>query len=333
VVGLGSTPLFIVDGIEIYVPEKSFVSMFSSPYTSHVHGSAIDISNAVEFGMEVFSPVRGVVEKVLEVEAPPGPFREKDYIISVAPYGNSNRRVKIMHVYPEVKARENIDIDDVIGKYIRTNFFEYHTLPHMHIEVCKDSTLRPSSAVKVAIQLHEIFHKTSTTLNNDVSNIKAYVVAVGDGFILAGERNSVAGFMETLPFSQCRVLINGEISPNSDYIGVINEYCTPYIDEILYIQQIPIGFIKYIDKQYSIVLPSNVSFNHWLRARAASSIAKKSRGFLLNHKIKIDVKGCGDISNIIGIEFLISFIAQIKIIFRQGVEPRCGKEIEISFKL
>ena len=323
-------PLFKAGEVELYVPVESFISMFSSPYTPHIYGSAVDVSNSIKFGDEAPSLVKGVVEKVVEVQAPPGPFEERDCIISITPNNQRRYRVKIMHIDPMVKPGDHVDVGDVIGRYIRTNFFVYHTLPHMHIEVCKDRTLRPSSAVKIEIQLHHALPGGIATANNR-DPIVVDAVAMGEGFILGREKHSAMGFITTLPSSKCRVLINGEISPYSDYLGAINVGCQPYIGERLYIQQISAGFIGYTDKFYSLILPSKTSFEEWVRLRARTPVAKRYTGFLEVSKVNIVARGCGEVVRVAGVEFLISSIAQVRVIFDRMARFSCGSWVELMF--
>ena len=45
-------PLARVRGVEIHAPSGGYASFFSSPFTPHLLGAAVDISDSLDFGEE-----------------------------------------------------------------------------------------------------------------------------------------------------------------------------------------------------------------------------------------------------------------------------------------
>ncbi|PCN49849.1 hypothetical protein B6U99_07525, partial [Candidatus Geothermarchaeota archaeon ex4572_27] len=71
-------PIAEAQGVTLSHPYEGYASFTSSPYTAHLHWSAVDLSTATKFGEEALSPVEGVVERVLRVDVGPGPYERED---------------------------------------------------------------------------------------------------------------------------------------------------------------------------------------------------------------------------------------------------------------
>ncbi len=128
-----------MDGIKVSIPKSSHFSIGTSPYYAHQHGLAIDIyPNLTLENVEILSPVSGIVQTVKILRAPKAKFPDGvniDYLILLNNPNNSEILWKIMHVNPDIKVGDKIDMGDYLGKTIRNGYFAYWSSPHLHLEI------------------------------------------------------------------------------------------------------------------------------------------------------------------------------------------------------
>ncbi|UCD00578.1 MAG: hypothetical protein JSV23_06720 [Promethearchaeota archaeon] len=128
-----------MDNVRIAIPQTSHFSVGTSPYYAHQHGLAIDIyHNLTLENYDVISPISGKILKIKTLKAPKPKFSngvDIDYLILVSNPSNSDISWKIMHIKPEVKVGDQIEIGDPIGKTIRNGYFAYWSSAHLHLEI------------------------------------------------------------------------------------------------------------------------------------------------------------------------------------------------------
>ncbi len=303
--------LAYVGDIDIYMHIKGYASFFSSPYTPHINGAAVDISNSTEFGEDALSPISGCVERIQKIEAPLGGYSSTDYVIAMK-LKDGKFMAKLMHVIPAVSIGERVNVGDSIGRYLRSNYLSYHHIPHIHLEICRDSSLRPSKAVKLMFN-YELFNDTS--IAQELIAGRSLIVRINEvrrNFILCSTDNPLALGVLCRTSKGSIGLINGQLGLGLDYVGYIHIASKPYVNEKVAIASTYIGYIKRNGKWYSLVIPDfYVSFNEWLYSR--TNLLNLVTGFSNCFKgLAITVKE-GDL-NIKGVEFLISRKAQVKLV-------------------
>ena len=128
-----------MDGIRVSIPQASHFSIGTSPYYAHQHGLAIDIyPNLTLENIEILSPVSGKIQQIKKLRAPKAKFSDGvdvDYLILLSNPLNSEILWKIMHVNPNVKVGDQIEVGDHLGKTIRNGYFAYWSSPHLHLEI------------------------------------------------------------------------------------------------------------------------------------------------------------------------------------------------------
>lgn len=290
-----------------------YASFFSSHYTPHINCAAVDISNSLEFDDDALSPISGVVEKIYKIEAPYGRYSKVDYIIRLKLSG-TKYRAKLMHVVPTVSLNERVEVGDPIGKYIRSNYFSYHHLPHIHLEICRDSSLRPSRAIKLKLCREFLSYMgfNLSTLTHYATNslLPVSITDVGNGFILC---RILEGLPAVLSATSKLSLgfINGQLGIGLCYLGFIHLDKKPNINEKVILTSTTIGYIKKHFEWCSLVVPrSNMSLRRWLSEHGVldllSGFDRSSQEFLIVIS--------PDNTVIRGLEFLISRKAQLKLI-------------------
>lgn len=313
--------LAYVGDIDIYMHVNGYASFFSSPYTPHINGAAVDLSNSTEFGDEALSPISGYVEDIRKVDVPLGRYNPTDYVIAIKLKG-SRFMAKLMHVNPTVSIGEHIDVGDPLGRYLRSNYFSYHHIPHIHLEICRDSSLRPSRAVKLTFN-NELFN--GMTIAQDLINNRSLVIKVNEihgGFILGSISGSLTLGMLCRTSKGSVGMINGQLGLGLDYMGYIHVVGKPYVNEKIILTSTHVGYIKRIGRWYSLTLPDfHVSFNRWLSNRAnllnlITGFANSFKGLIITIKEKN--------LNIVGVEFLISSKAQVKLVLPESEVSECG---------
>ncbi|MFX1572854.1 MAG: M23 family metallopeptidase [Promethearchaeota archaeon] len=127
------------DDIQLKILKTSHFSIGTSPYYAHQHGLAIDIYQNLDLNnYEVLSPVSGKIIKIKSLAAPKPKYFEglnNDYLILISNPHNSELLWKMMHVKPNVKVGEKINIGDILGRTIRNGYFAYWSSPHLHLEI------------------------------------------------------------------------------------------------------------------------------------------------------------------------------------------------------
>jgi len=105
-----------------------------------------------------------------------------------------------MHIKPLVGIGEKVEVGGVIGLYIRTNYFAYHHIPHIHIEICRDSTLRPSRAMELSSHSEFIRQKVLEDITK-TNYLRLKVVSIHENFITCKVRdlNTQAGILSHVP--------------------------------------------------------------------------------------------------------------------------------------
>lgn len=128
-----------MDDIRVSIPKTSHFSVGTSPYYAHQHGLAIDLyQNLTLENYKVFSPVSGKILKIKPLAAPKPKFPDgidRDYLILISNPNNSEILWKIMHVKPDVKVGEQIEVGDPLGTTIKNGYFAYWSSPHLHLEI------------------------------------------------------------------------------------------------------------------------------------------------------------------------------------------------------
>ncbi|MFX1326598.1 MAG: hypothetical protein ACFE91_00440 [Promethearchaeota archaeon] len=128
-----------MDGIRVSISRASHFSIGTSPYYAHQHGLAIDIyPNLTLQNVEILSPTSGKVQKIKILRAPKAKFPDGvnvDYLILLSNPKNSEILWKIMHVNPNIKVGDHIEVGDYLGKTIRNGYFAYWSSPHLHLEI------------------------------------------------------------------------------------------------------------------------------------------------------------------------------------------------------
>ena len=125
--------------VTLFAPEDGFVSFFNSPYYAHSSMRGVEIySRSRIFGSPVPSPVKGRVRK-LHLFKPPSSSRfkspETEYLMLIECSENPDVWVKILHVDPQVKEGDHVQVGEAIGSFLRDGFFHPWTNPHIHVEV------------------------------------------------------------------------------------------------------------------------------------------------------------------------------------------------------
>ncbi len=310
--------LALVCGVEIYAPDSGYISFFSSPYTPHLKGAAVDISNSLDFGDEALSPVSGIVERIVEVECLAGPYEKKDYMIAIRPRTSTRYRIKLMHIKPSVNIGERIEVGDTIGRYIRTNYFAYHHIPHVHVEVCRDSTLRPSKSLEMKLDYQFIRTECIEKQYEHQQNfIELKITHVGNGFIMCEALNNTnnLGVLGKTSTGEL-VVVNGELGVGLGHIGLIHLGKKPKPNSRLILASSPIGYVKRIRKWYSLAIPEyRIKFQEWLINKlSTANLLPGAREFIGMSNVRVEVDA--DELELVGVELLISYKAQVKLILR-----------------
>jgi len=163
-----------MDDICVSIPQTSHFSVGTSPYYAHQHGFAIDLyQNLTLENYEAISPVSGKILKIKSLAAPKPKFPDgidRDYLTLISNPNNSDLLWKMMHVKPNVKVGDNIEVGDSLGETIRNGYFAYWSSPHLHLEVRPISdAIRArggkcfSLNIEHKIYKEEIFEELNTT--------------------------------------------------------------------------------------------------------------------------------------------------------------------------
>jgi len=296
-----------VGAIDVWAPcRKWFLSFFSSPYYPHIMCRAMDLSTSLEFGGDALSPISGVVRSIKRVEAGPGPFGKEDYVIFVE---TRKAWVKIMHIEPRVRVGERIRVGEPIGRYIRTNFFRRHDLPHMHIEIHRSRSVRPTRAVPIDPSPSLLETLAARSIDANASNvIYARPVYVCNDYTLLQPitRGVPWGFMIRLRVG--RFIVNGIIQRLTKYIGLIIMDRNPITRMLVKVFQSRVGYIKKVERRFSIALNSSYRFDVWLSRFEMSLINPGiDLGEMYEHTLLLNDRP------IHSMELLISPVAPLKV--------------------
>ncbi|MHA2390506.1 MAG: M23 family metallopeptidase [Promethearchaeota archaeon] len=157
-----------MDDLHVSIPRTSHFTIGTSPYYAHQHGLAIDIYHSLSIrNYEILSPVSGKISKIKSLIAPKPKFTggtNRDYLILIENTLNSEIVWKLMHVKPNVKVGDRIEIGDPLGNTIRNGYFAYWSSPHLHLEI-RNSTdairARGGKNFSLAIESRENFEESS----------------------------------------------------------------------------------------------------------------------------------------------------------------------------
>lgn len=248
-------------GVAIHAPSNRWIlSFFSSPYLPHIECRAVDISNSYDFGDEALSPIEGIVEKIVRVEAGPGPFEKQDYVILLR---CGELWAKLMHVKPSISINERVFIGDCIGRYLRTNFLSIHDLPHIHVEIHRDRSLRPTRALPLEPSRELIETAKSCSFDASTTNvIKLRTVHIGDGYTLLKAIDG--GICITTRIGNAKAIPNGYILEIPSYLGLIHVENKPRPNTLVRILGAAIGYVRRIRKHFSLAINAGTSFRSWL---------------------------------------------------------------------
>ena len=222
-------------GIEIFAEKGADYSFFSSPYQAHRDHAAVDIYAGKEFGCEAYSPVSGVVEKVLCFESPtPTGIALPEHLIIIK---KGRYAARIMHVAPRVKAGETIAVGDVIGQAIANGFFSYWVDPIMHVEIRKENDyLRPCGGCELApIDVTELLYSPG---HHDMNGIVEY----------ASDHNIKVRLNKVPTFFVGEIPVRADGTTNLDYSGVYGSFP---VGEAVYLNGLKIGEIVKTGKYFS----------------------------------------------------------------------------------
>ena len=313
-------PIAEAGSVTIYAPSSRWiVSFFSSPYTPHIMGRAIDITTSYIFGDDALSPIEGVVEKIARVEAGPGPFELYDYVLLVR---CGRLWAKLMHIKPAVSVNERIHIGDAIGRYIRTNFFSFYHLPHIHIEIHRDRSLRPSRALPLYPT------KELLSLAKDrcvdayrVNVLELRVVDASDSYTLFEPVNGALCISTRV--GSCTAIVNGDVTTTPSYLGLIHIDGTPKPNTLVRVLGAAIGYTRRICRGYSIAVNTRLSFREWLyRFSSIGQLYSSKRSCGEVFEVRIDVDGARK-----SLELLIGTLSCIKV---DGVVERSRAILRID---
>ncbi len=301
-------PLARVRRVEVYAARSGYVSFFSSPFTPHLLGAAVDISDSLDFGEEAPSPGSGTVERVVEIDSGPGRFERTDYMISIVPEENPELRVKLMHVIPSVSPGERIEVGDPLGCYSRTNYFAYHNLPHVHVEVCEDPSLRPSSALELELCLDLEPELAPAGVGDE--RLVVEVVDVREDFAICRPVRPRAPLGEA---SGALGLLNGELGVGLGHLGLIFLDEKPVLGSAVHLCGALAGYVARVRDWYAMALPERRDFDEWLLE--SQSIASLLPGGPA-HTERSPVEVISEEVPLAGLELLISRECAIKLIPR-----------------
>ncbi|MEM2757676.1 MAG: hypothetical protein QW596_04465, partial [Sulfolobales archaeon] len=301
-----STLLARAGGVELYAIKDFFISFFSSPYAPHLLGKSVDLSFSTEFDADFYSPIKGNVVKVIEIYSGLGPYSETDYVIFVR---SGENYVKFMHIMPEVRVGDLISEGDVVGRYIRSNYFSYHHLPHAHVEVTKHLTLRPVKSFNIypSEDLVRIFNPLGKFNGNSVG-IELEVLRVCKDFTLCrslGHPVAVAGDVPAM--------LQGELGVGIGYLGLIHLHREPLRGSDVFFLGKKVGYVVRVGQWYSLMGRERVkSFREWFLGITSISNISRDGGW---YGIGVYVNG----KKVDGVEFLISNVCNVKIVGDAGL--------------
>jgi hypothetical protein len=107
-----------VQGVHIHVVDR--FSFFNSPYIGHRTGCAIDIYSSL-------SPIQGIVRSITKLR--------QDYLTLIECSENKDIYAKLLHIKPDLKVMDKVNVGDSIGTLVWSNFFNFWTDPHIHLEL------------------------------------------------------------------------------------------------------------------------------------------------------------------------------------------------------
>jgi len=146
-------------GIKLYSPKDAYFSFFNSPYFGHSHATAIDIYPHHQiWGGSIVSPIRGKIVRVKKTKMGKKkvfPSEDYDFGIAILPEENEEVIVRILHCKPTLQEGDIVDQGDMIGKGIRSRYFNYWTGIHYHVEVMHlDSFTRSTHSYPLSLPFH-----------------------------------------------------------------------------------------------------------------------------------------------------------------------------------
>ncbi len=305
--GLNAVSAAKAGDVEIYVPRDFYLSFFSSPYTPHLLGRAVDVSTSTEFGDEFYSPVSGKVVKVVKIYSGLGPYSESDYVIFLK---HMNYYVKLMHVEPVVRVGDSLYLGDVVGRYLRSNYFSYHHLPHAHVEVLKHLTLRPTRSLRVRVS-DELLDGFGDVSESDVGGrgLELEVVKVCKGYYLCRASTRPIALAGGVP-----VIPQGELGVGVGYLGLIHLGSKPSILSEVRFSGIKVGYTLRVRDWYSLLGTEKMSSRDWFSRMTSISNILSGRGW---EGVDVYVNGV----KVRGVELLLSSLCDVKVVGDLDLRP------------
>jgi len=306
---------------------EGHVSFTSSPYTPHLRWAAVDLSASTQFGSEAPSPVAGIVEEVLKVDCGPGPYSRVDYLVSIRVEGSS-ARVKVMHLEPSVKPGERVQEGSTLGRYLRSNYFSYHHVPHLHVEVCRDRSLRPTRALR----LTPTIPPPNPPAN---SELEVRVEEVEDGFALCSlvKPAHELGVVASIGSSRRPALLNGQVGVRAEYLGLLVDGDVKVGEEVVVAGR-AVAFVKACWGRRAIALSRRrASFKSW---REVVQRAYVSKSMAPQPMIEVGVEGGAVDPPVRGLELMLSKTRPVKLVpwpgrtWSRGLE---GARVKLFLKL
>jgi hypothetical protein len=135
-------PVAEAHGVRVYSPRDGWFSFFNSPYPAHRSMTGIDIYPGSEFGGLAPSPIEGRLIAIRRVKAPGGGLFEDagyDVLTLYESPEDPGVVVKMLHLEPAIKLGEVVAVGEMLGRLLRSGYFDFWTSPHLHLEVRRAS--------------------------------------------------------------------------------------------------------------------------------------------------------------------------------------------------
>ncbi|OYT27498.1 MAG: hypothetical protein B6U97_01315 [Candidatus Altiarchaeales archaeon ex4484_96] len=226
-------------GLKLWMDDSWSVSFFSSPYVGHRLLSAVDIYQGADFGEEAFSPVSGVVHKIMRFDSPsPGGGSLPEYLILI---GKNHSLARIMHVEPSVSEGELVRVGEPIGIFIKNGFFSYWVDAGMHVEVRKKTSIMRSTG---GLELKPAPALTETNGYSDES------VSLKGRVMRSTERNTVVELNHENNVKVGDKICRVDGTTSLDYCGLLGAYD---LGSVVYFNGIELGKVKHKGSYMSLV--------------------------------------------------------------------------------
>ena len=223
-----------------------------------------------------------------------------------------------MHVKPKVRPGEEVSIGSLLGTFIRTNYFSYHHVPHMHVEVCRDGSLRPTRAAPLRVLM-------PVGVEAPLEELKVKVEVVEDGYALCSVEEAKLGIVGSVRGAP--ILVNGQLGVRAEYLGLLACHGGVRPGAKVRVSGVEVGYVKVKVGGGWIALTDRVSFREWLYS---VSLAYMSKGLAPQPKLSAS---CGELP-IRGVELMLSAKWPLKLIPWQGqsLDHLWGRRVHVKLE-